>query len=197
MRSTHKLEPISWRADEHGPSGPEADAAARPRRRRRAALAALAGLVVVGSGFVAGSFALAAWLSQGSGSGAARSATSADSAISAEAYVADLFPGAHSTVAVRVTNPNDFPVVVRSFAAGAAVVTAGGCPAGTVTTDARIDTPTGLFQRDGTTVVIPARGFGAYTLDTHMGVAPPDSCQSQTFTIPLTGSLASAAGRTP
>ena len=197
MRSTHKLEPISWRADEHGPSGPEADAAARPRRRRRAALAALAGLVVVGSGFVAGSFALAAWLSQGSGSGAARSATSADSVISAEGYVADLFPGAHSTVAVRVTNPNDFPVVVRSLAAGAAVATAAGCPAGTVTTDARADTPTGLFQRGGTTVVIPAHGFGVYALDTHMGAAPPDSCQSQTFTIPLSASLASAAGMTP
>ncbi|MFO7590486.1 MAG: hypothetical protein R6X23_06260 [Acidimicrobiia bacterium] len=192
MRSTEELAPIRWRVDEAFPR--RARDVLRPRRRRRLALGTLAGVVIVGAGAAVGSFAMAAWLGSGGGSATARSTTSTDSAISADAFAADLFPGAHSSVTVRVTNSNDYPVVVHSIAAGASLATPSGCPAGTVTTDARAYTATGLAQVDGTTVKIAPRSLAVYALDTRMAASAPDSCQQQSFSIPLTASLASAAG---
>jgi hypothetical protein len=192
MRSTEELAPICWRAGEASPRS--ARDVLRPRRLRRRVAFGIFSVVIVGAGAAVGSFAMAAWLGGGGGSATARSTTSTDSAISADTFAADLFPGAHSSVTVRVTNSNDYPVVVRSIAAGVSLATPSGCPAGTVTTDARADTATGLAQVDGTTVKIAPRSLAVYALDTRMAASAPNSCQQQSFSIPMTASLASAAG---
>lgn len=142
--------------------------------------------------------AFAAWTSSGSGSGTAKSTTSVDSTIVAGTSVADLYPGADKTVTVVISNPNAYPVVVTSIAAGSSPLvengtgTADDCAAATVTSDPRTDSA-GLAQSGGTTTVIAGGASGTYTLDTHMIDDPTDSCKSNTFTLPLTASLKSAA----
>lgn len=193
MGSSESVAPISWRAPGTDPAPQSATGVVVPRRARRARRI---GAVAVGGAVVAGvvtvaTLAMASWLSAGQGSATARSTGALDSAITAETYAADLYPGATGSVAVRISNTNDYPVLVQGIAAGSSLVTANGCPAGSVTSDARPTAPTGLVQRDGTTVPIPAHSFGVYTLTTHMGATTPDACQYQTFTVPLTASLAS------
>lgn len=142
--------------------------------------------------------AFAAWTSSGSGSGTAQSTTSEDSEIVAAAYAADLYPGADSTVTVTIDNPNDYPVVVTSISGGESSLVensegaADDCAAATVTSDGK-SLSTGVFQSDGSSVVIAAGGEGTFELDTHMIADPTDSCKSTTFTLPLTASLQSAA----
>ena len=62
--------------------------------------------------------------------------------------------------------------------------TSGACVAGTVTTAAVTSPPA---------TVIAANGSGTYTLTATMNTNPDNSCQGQTFTLPLTAQLASAA----
>lgn len=137
----------------------------------------------------------ATWLSSGAGSGSAQ-ATSADaSVISADVFVGDLYPDADKTVTVKITNPNDYPVVVTDISAGtSAALLTPACAAATVTSDARTDgAGFGLTQSDGTTLKIGADSFGLYTLDTHMVANPDNGCQGRTFTFSLTASVESAA----
>lgn len=127
--------------------------------------------------------AVAAWTSSGSGSGAAKSTTSKDSVIAAATSAADLYPGAVKTVTVSITNPNDYPVVVKTISAGSSDAV-NGCAAATVTSDAVSSAPS-------TTIV--GGGSGTYTLTTRMAGGATDACKSQTFTLPLTATLESAA----
>jgi hypothetical protein len=83
-------------------------------------------------------------------------------------------------------------VLVTAISAGSSALVNATCLAGTVTTDARGTTPTGLTQSDGSTVQIAAGGSGTYVLTTHMSSAAVDACKSQTFTLSLTASLTSA-----
>jgi hypothetical protein len=93
-------------------------------------------------------------------------------------------PRATTTATVTVDNQKDQPVTVASISPGSSNATPGNCPAGSVTT-AGLTNPAG---------VIDPRGTRTYTLTAKMIADPSNSCQNQTFVLPLTASLASAAG---
>lgn len=141
---------------------------------------------------IASGVAFAAWTSNGTGTGQARSTTSVDSVIAPGTNAADLYPGSTSSVTVTVSNPNGYPVMVNSISGGSSNLVNATCVAGSVTTDARTIDATGLLQSDLATKVIPAGGSGTYTLVTHMTTTAVDACKLQTFTLPLTASLTSA-----
>ena len=84
---------------------------------------------------------------------------------------------------MTISNPNAYPVTVTAISAGNSDVTSGSCPAGSVTTDA-VTSPTGTIAPGAT---------GAYTLTARMIANPSNSCQNETFNVPLTATLASAA----
>lgn len=127
--------------------------------------------------------ALAAWLSSGAGTAEGTSTQAVSSTITPQDRAAGLYPGATTTATVRVDNPNPYPVIVTAISPGSSNATGDGCPAGTVTTG-------GLTSPTGT---IPPGGTGTYTLQAKMIADPANSCQDQTFVLPLTASLASAA----
>lgn len=147
--------------------------------------------LLTGGALVAGA-AFASWTSSGSGTGQARSTTSVDSVISPGTNAADLYPGTTSSVQVAISNPNPYPVVVNSISAGSSALVNVSCVAGTVTTDARANDPTGLVQSDNVAKTIAAGGSGTYTLVSRMGASAVDACKSQTFTLALTAALTSA-----
>jgi hypothetical protein len=147
--------------------------------------------LMIGAALVTG-YAFAAWTSTGSGTGEARSTTSINSVIAPGTDAPDLYPGSTSSVTVTVSNPNAYPVTVTSISAGSSALVNGTCTAGTVTSDARAMDVTGQVQSDNTTKPIAAGGSGTYTLVTHMSASAVDGCKLQTFTMPLTATLASA-----
>lgn len=128
--------------------------------------------------------ALAAWLSSGAGTAEGASTTAVNSTITPTDRATGLYPGATTTATVTVNNPNDYPVTVASISPGSSNATPGNCPAGSVTT-AGLTNPAG---------VIDPRGTRTYTLTAKMIADPSNNCQNQTFVLPLTASLASAAG---
>ncbi|MHC1561387.1 hypothetical protein ACR9E3_20685 [Actinomycetospora sp. C-140] len=128
--------------------------------------------------------ALAAWLSSGAGTAEGSSTTAINSTITPQNGATGLYPGATVNATVTVNNPNAYPVVVASISPGSSDATAGNCPAGTVTT-------AGLTNPPGT---IAPGGTQTYTLQAKMAADPANSCQGQSFSLPLTASLASAAG---
>ncbi|GAB3158146.1 hypothetical protein [Amycolatopsis sp. NPDC004378] len=145
-------------------------------KRSAVVLGATGALVVAG-------VAYAAWTSSGSGTGSVTSTTSVDSAISPATSGSALYPGASTDFTVTVSNPNDYPVVVTSISGGSSALVNGTCAAGTVTSDAAT-APAGT---------IAAHGTGTYTLHAHMSGTADDACKSQTFSLPLTATLASNA----
>ncbi|MEJ2869031.1 hypothetical protein WCD74_14755 [Actinomycetospora sp. OC33-EN08] len=147
-------------------------------RRRLAVLGGIL-LVLAGAGV-----AFAAYLSTGTGTGAAASSVAVNSTITPNTPGAQLFPGSTSTYTVTINNPNPYPVKVTSISASTSDKTSGNCPAGTVTSPA-VTNPTGT---------IAANGTGSYSLTATMIANPDNSCQGQSFTMPLTAQLASAAG---
>lgn len=145
--------------------------------KRTAAILGITGLVVTAG------VAYAAWTSSGSGSGSVTSTTSVDSTISSDNPGDALYPGATKTFTVKIDNPNDYPIVVNSISAGSSLL-AGSCAAGTVTSDALAAPPTTVIAADAT---------GTYTLTAHMAADASDACKSQTFSLPLTATISSAA----
>ena len=158
------------------------------RRRYKIATGAVAVLAFAGGGV-----AYAAWTSSGSGTGAAASTHDTPSSISVGGTpAADLFPGAVNVVTVNVSNPNPYPVIVTSLSAGQApAVNRGSCAAGTVWSDAKA-AAAGVTQTDGTTTIAP-NGTGTFALVGHMAANAVDACKDQTFALPLTATLDSAA----
>ena len=146
--------------------------------------------ILLGAAIV-GAVAFAAWTSNGSGFGTAQSTEDRDSSITAEASAADLYPGAEQRVTVRISNPNDYPVIVAEISAGSSDKL-DGCVAGTVRSDAR-EQVKGLEQTEGAGTVIAAGDSGVYELTTRMSNDPADGCKNQSFNLPLTAALASAA----
>lgn len=132
---------------------------------------------------LAGGIAYAAWTSSGSGSGSVQSSTAVNSTISPANSGTALYPGASTTFTVTVNNPNSYPVTVDSISAGSSTVVNTNCVAGSVTSDA-------LTPGSNT---IPGGGSATYTLTAHMIANADDSCQAQTFSLPLTAVLTSAA----
>ncbi|HEY2225937.1 hypothetical protein [Actinomycetospora sp.] len=149
--------------------------------RNRKRLAVLGGVLLVLAG---AGIAFAAYLSSGSGTGTTTSSVAVSSTISSNSSGAQLFPGSTSTYTVTINNPNPYPVKVVSISASSSLATAGSCPAGTVTSPA-VPNPTGT---------IAPNASNSYPLSATMLTDPDNSCQGQTFTMPLTAQLASAAG---
>src|SRR5689334_4350805 len=145
-------------------------------RKRTAVIAAVA-VVAIGGGV-----AYAAWSSSGSGSGTVSSTTSVNSTITPVNGAGGLFPGQTVAFSVTINNPNGYPVSVTSISASSSDEV-NGCAAATVTT-AGATNPSG---------VIPAGQFRAYSLQAVMNANASDACKSQTFTLPLTATLVSAA----
>jgi hypothetical protein len=138
--------------------------------------------------------AFASWTSGGLGSGSAQATTSEESVISADVFAADLYPGALKGVTVRVTNPNDYPVVVTQISDGTSAAV-NGCAAGSVfsTGLGTATSSAALAQDGGSDTVIAANGSAAYRLQTRMIGDATDACKAQTFDIPLTARVQSAA----
>jgi hypothetical protein len=162
-------------------------------------LAAIAASVVVLT--IAG-VAFAAWTSDGSGSGSATSGTSASSLIASATAGTGLYPGAIKTLTVTVDNPNSYPVVVTKIIAGVSdAVGTPSCPAGSVDTAVLGDgsaalTPVGGSVSDNKIAAYSGSGAKptrSYTLTVAMDATAIDACKSQSFTIPLTANLLSAA----
>lgn len=146
--------------------------------KRSAVVLGAAGVVAVAG------VAYAAWSSSGSGSGSVTSTTSINSTISPANSGTALYPGGGTDFTVTVDNPNSYPVVVTSISAGSSGLVNGACAAGTVTSAAVTAPPN---------TTIAAHGTGTYTLHAQMAGNADDSCKSQTFTLPLTATLASNA----
>ena len=151
--------------------------------RNRKRMAVLGGVLLV---FVGAGIAFAAYLSTATGSGTASAATAVNATITPGANGTSLYPGGSGTFTVTINNPNSYPVKVTSISAGSSNATAtnGSCAAGTVTSDALASPPS---------TIIAAGGTGTYTLTSRMIANPDNSCQGQTFTLPLTAQQASAA----
>ncbi|MEU0883472.1 hypothetical protein ABZ345_33105 [Lentzea sp. NPDC005914] len=145
-------------------------------RKRTAVIAAVA-VVAIGGGV-----AYAAWSSTGSGSGSVGSTTSANSTISAVDGAGGLYPGHTVSYQVTINNPNSYPVRVTGISAGSSALV-NGCAAGTVTSPA-VTNPAGT---------IAAGQSGTYTLQATMSAGATDECKSQSFSMPLTATLESAA----
>jgi hypothetical protein len=136
-------------------------------------LALLIALGLTGVGFLIGTM--------GSNT-AAGSTSSVDLTITADDQVRPLAPGATAEFPLYVNNPNNYGVRVDSISAGKSKATAGGCPAGTVTS-APVEGPVGHI-REG--------GVRAYLLSVTMAATTDDRCKGQTFTLPLTIKFATA-----
>jgi len=137
-------------------------------------LALLIALGLTGVGFLIGTI--------GSGT-AAGSTSSVNFDITPNDQVRPLSPGATATFPIYINNPNDYGVRVDSISAGKSKVTSSGCPAGTITS-AAVDGPVGHI-REG--------GVRAYMVSVTMAATTDNRCNGQTFTLPLTVKLASAA----
>ncbi|WP_086663961.1 hypothetical protein [Lentzea kentuckyensis] len=145
-------------------------------RKRTAVIAAVAVLAV------GGGVAYAAWSSTGAGNGSVASTTSLNSTIDPVAGAGGLYPGHTVSFSVTINNPNGYPAKVTSISAGSSALV-GACAAGTVTSAA-------VSNPDGT---ILAGQTGTYVLQATMNADAADACQGQSFTLPLTASLISAA----
>jgi hypothetical protein len=142
--------------------------------------------------------AFAAWTSGGVGSGSAKAADAQGSAIEADTFAADLYPGALKSITVKVSNPNSYPVVVTQLTDGTSNAV-GACVAGSVlSTGLGTATSSTALAQDGSAgTVIAASGSGVYRVQTRMIGDAADACKNQTFTLPVTARLQSAATTAP
>lgn len=93
-----------------------------------------------------------------------------------------LEPGTTDRFPVLVQNPMDEGAQVTSISAGASKATAGGCPAGTLTS-AAVDGPPGYISPEG---------VRTYSVAVTMAGDAQQRCQGQSFTLPLTVELVTA-----
>jgi len=164
---------------------------AKSAKRLSVVLVSMTAVSVVGVAF-------AAWTSAGVGAGSAKSTTSKESTISADTFAADLYPGALKSVTVKVSNPNDYPVVVTQISDGASEVV-GSCVAASVLSTGlgTATSSTALAQDASAGTTIAANGSGVYRLQTRMIADASDACKSQTFSLALTARVQSAATTAP
>ncbi|MGQ0718200.1 MAG: hypothetical protein ACT4NP_13010 [Pseudonocardiales bacterium] len=137
-------------------------------------LAMLIALGLVGAGYFIGTI--------GSG-GETGGTTSVEFAVTPNDQSRPLPPGSTKTFTLYVHNPNDYGVRVAAISEGSSTATAGGCPAGAVTS-APVENPTGFIS--------PA-GYRAYDVSVTMAANADDKCKDQSFTLPLTVEFSSAA----
>lgn len=137
-------------------------------------LALLVSLGLAGMGFLIGTIG---------GSSPTGSTASLDFTVNPEDEVRPLAPGTTATFPVYIRNLNDYGVRVDSISEGKSKATASGCPAATITS-AAVHAPVGFIR---------AGSIRAYDLSVTMAPTTDSKCKGQTFTLPLTVTLASAA----
>jgi hypothetical protein len=142
---------------------------------------------------LAGSVALAAWVATGTGTGSAKAVNAEPLVVTNGTASADLYPGmANGDLFLTVQNTNDYPVRITSIQQAAGSVTS--------TDPACVGAATGVAL-DGGTLTLPspqdvaANSTASFTVAdvVNMTNASDDSCQGETFTIPVTVSGASNA----
>jgi hypothetical protein len=136
-------------------------------------LALVIALALVGVGFLIGT----------AGGGKTGATTSVELTVAPDNDTRSLPPGATKAFPLYVKNTNDYGVQVTSISAGTSRATPGGCPAGTVTSQG-VDAPVGFIK---------AGGIRAYTVPVTMAANADRRCPGQSFTLPLTVTLGSAA----
>ncbi|MDX6651257.1 MAG: hypothetical protein QOJ38_38 [Solirubrobacterales bacterium] len=162
--------------------------------RKHKAVAALAAAVAV----IGASLVYAAWLATGTGSGYAKagSAQALSTVDVSASTAATLYPGGSGDVAIKVSNPNSYPVRVTGIALNGS--------SSSIAADSghAACTPTGVSFSDqsGLSIDVPAKsgavnGTAQTTLSgaAAMSNASVDACQGATFTIPVTLSGSSNA----
>ena len=131
---------------------------------------------------IAGSVALAAWVTNGTGSGYARAGTAqALTTVDVSASTtATLYPGSNGNVDIRINNPNPYAVQVTAIAGNGAITSNAGaaCNASTGVT----------FTDQAGSWSVPAGSAATFTLNNavSMSNASDNSCQGAIFTIPVT-----------
>lgn len=136
-------------------------------------LALVIALALVGMGFLIGT----------SGGGKTGATTSVELTVTPNNDTRSLPPGATKAFPVYVNNTNDYGAQVTSISAGTSKATPGGCPAGTVTS-VGVEAPVGFIR---------AGGVRAYDVLVTMAANADNRCKAQSFTLPLTVTLGSAA----
>ncbi|MGH3868362.1 MAG: hypothetical protein ACRDQ4_20025 [Pseudonocardiaceae bacterium] len=136
-------------------------------------LALVIALALVGVGFLIGT----------AGGGKTGATTSVGLTVAPDNDTRSLPPGATKAFPVYVNNTNGYGVQVISISEGTSAATPGGCPAGTVTS-AGVDAPVGFIR---------AGGIRAYEVLVTMAANADSRCKGQSFTLPLTVTLGSAA----
>ncbi len=136
-------------------------------------LALLVALTLVGVGFLIGT----------AGGGGTGGTTTAELSVTPDDQVRPLAPGATVTFPVYVKNPEDYGVRVTSISEGSSNATASGCPAGTLTSTG-VDSPVGFIR---------AGSLHTYEVSVTMAATADPKCKGQSFTLPLTVALSSAA----
>jgi hypothetical protein len=136
-------------------------------------LALVIALTLVGVGFLIGT----------AGSGETGATTSVELTVTPDNDTRSLPPGATKTFPIYVNNTTDYGVQVTSISAGTSHATSGGCPAGTVTSMG-VEAPVGFIR---------ARSIRAYDIPVTMVANADRRCKDQSFTLPLTVTLGSAA----
>ena len=131
---------------------------------------------------IAGTVAVAAWVTGGTGSGYAKAGTAqALSTVDVSATTsATLYPGATGDVELEIDNPNPYPVRVTAVSGN-----------GTITSNAgaacNASTGVSFTNRSGLTLDIGANTSAAFTLSGAVAMtnASDNSCQGAVFTIPV------------
>lgn len=135
-------------------------------------LALVIALGLVGIGFLIGT----------AGGGETGASTSAELSVTPDSDAHSLSPGMTKTFTVYINNANNYGVRVTSISAGASNAT-GGCAAGAVTS-APVDGPVGFIE---------AKHVRAYDVAVTMAANADAKCKGQSFTLPLSVTLTSAA----
>ena len=156
----------------------------RKKGIRKLALATIFTVVAI-----AGSVAVAAWVTNGTGSGYAKAGTAqALTTVDVSATTpATLYPGVTGNVTLRISNPNPYAVQVTDVTGSGAITSSAGaaCNASTGVT---------FTDQTGLSLSVPASGAATFTLNNAVAMsnASDNSCQGAVFTIPvaLTGSSA-------
>ena len=168
---------------------------ARVSRRAAAILGALA-LVIVGT-----TVAYANSFARGTGSGTAKTISAVNLTVVADTgHAPDLYPGASGAIYFSITNPNPYPVTLRSGSLGAPhnQDPASACQASTNGTvnvtvtggsiSINITVPAKAGSGTGNPAAVSASLPGAI----QMTMQADPSCQSQVFLVPVTLSGASS-----
>jgi copper(I)-binding protein len=152
---------------------------------------AAAATILTGA-MLAASVATAAWLANGSGSGAGKALSAQGLTVEVATATADLYPGfTNGDLFLKINNPNPYQVTVTNVSRDTtpgAVVTSSVPACDTGGNQVSVDLSTAV------SIVVPAGSSTTTSVAdiVNMGATTDNTCQGATFTIPVTVSGASS-----